>query len=112
MVANLYTAKSLSTINLTNLLQQQNNHPQPMNSNKSTLDSSTNNSSLNYQHEHNRQVIAVGTPLPVNNTSQTFINNSTAQPQQQQQQNSGPVMLIAKNLQCMRSIMHISMTYG
>ncbi|KAH7640772.1 mon2-like protein [Dermatophagoides farinae] len=116
MAANLYSSSSSllsnSSINLTNLLQQQNNHPQPMNSNKSTLESSTNNSSLNYQHEYNQQVIAVGTPLPVNNDS-TFSNNSTVQSQQhQQQQNSGPVMLTAKNLQCMRSIMHLSMTYG
>nr|XP_027206103.1 protein MON2 homolog isoform X2 [Dermatophagoides pteronyssinus] len=121
MAANLYTSKNLlsnSSINLSNLLQQQNNHPQSMNSNKSTLESSSstttattnNNSSLNY--EHNRQVIAVGTPLPVNNNSQTFGNNSTIQSQQQQQQNSGPVMLITKNLQCMHSIMHISMKYG
>ena len=49
-------------------------------------------------HQQRHPVVAVGTPLPTSSL--------------QAGAHQGPVMLTAKNLQCMRAILHLSHCYG
>ncbi|KPM11199.1 MON2-like protein [Sarcoptes scabiei] len=89
-----------TAINLPNLLSQQNNHLQTMSStsNWSQIESTSSPDSFDLS----KQVIAVGTALA---------NNLSLAPALGQKQ-QGPVMLMAKNLQCMNSLIHITITYA
>ena len=90
-----------AAINLPNLLSQQN---QKTSSGNSASNVTANVASLETGvpsgTDSSLQIIAVGTPLPT-------ANSPSASGQQQ-----GPVMLTSKNLQCMNSILNLSISFG